>query len=190
MGVEPYLVSGSLIGVVSQRLMRRVCPDCRVPYTPNPEELGRYGLSASQELDVTFYKAKTLTSDSLAQARSQGQVCRTCRGTGYKGRVGVYEVMRVNEVLQVAINQGLPTERLKEIAVEQGMKTLLSYSLELVRQGYTTFEEVDRVTFTDSGVEAELKAKRKLGLTCNTCGAGLQPEWLDCPYCLTPRFGN
>ncbi|BAD80212.1 type IV pilus assembly protein PilB [Synechococcus elongatus PCC 6301] len=190
MGVEPYLVSGSLIGVVSQRLMRRVCPDCRVPYTPNPEELGRYGLSASQELDVTFYKAKTLTSDSLAQARSQGQVCRTCRGTGYKGRVGVYEVMRVNEVLQVAINQGLPTERLKEIAVEQGMKTLLSYSLELVRQGYTTFEEVDRVTFTDSGVEAELKAKRKLGLTCNACGAGLQPEWLDCPYCLTPRFGN
>ena len=70
------------------------------------------------------------------------------------------------------------------------MKTLLAYSLDLVRQGYTTLEEVERVTFTDSGLEAELKAKRKSGLECVTCTAELKPEWLDCPYCMTPRFSE
>ena len=92
--------------------------------------------------------------------------------------------------MQVAINEGATIDRIKEVAVEGGMKTLLAYSLELVQQGYTTLEEVERVTFTDSGLEAELKAKRKSSLTCTTCGAGLQQEWLDCPYCLTPRFSS
>ncbi|MGA1475473.1 MAG: hypothetical protein ACO4AI_09985, partial [Prochlorothrix sp.] len=64
----------------------------------------------------------------------------------------------------------------------------LAYSLDLVRQGHTTFEEVERVTYTDTGLEAEMKAKRKTSLTCKCCGAGLQPEWMDCPYCLTSRF--
>lgn len=68
------------------------------------------------------------------------------------------------------------------------MQTLLAYSLNLVRQGHTTLEEVERVTFTDTGLEAELKAKRKASLTCSRCTAELQQDWLDCPYCLTPRF--
>ena len=74
--------------------------------------------------------------------------------------------MRVTENLQTLINEEAPTERIKEVAVEEGMKTLLAYSLDLVRQGATTLEEVERVTFTDTGLEAELKAKRKSGLTC------------------------
>jgi type IV pilus assembly protein PilB len=57
-----------------------------------------------------------------------------------------------------------------------------------VQQGYTTLEEVERVTFTDSGLEAELKAKRKSSLSCRNCNAELQPDWLDCPYCMTARF--
>jgi type IV pilus assembly protein PilB len=68
------------------------------------------------------------------------------------------------------------------------MQTLLSYSLNLVRQGSTTLEEVERVTFTDTGLESELKAKRKTSLTCRVCSAELKAEWLDCPYCTTPRF--
>ena len=84
--------------------------------------------------------------------------------------------------------EGAPTERIKEAAVEEGMITLLAYSLNLVREGRTTLEEVERVTFTDSGLEAELKAKRKTALTCRNCDAGLQQEWLECPYCMTPRF--
>lgn len=187
MEIEPFMVSSSLIGVLAQRLMRRVCGECKIPYTPTPEELARYGLSASQEKTVTFYKANTIEPEVLA-ANPGMKVCPACKGLGYKGRCGVYEVMRITENLQTLINQAAPTERIKEVAIEEGMKTLLAYSLDLVRQGATTLEEVERVVYTDTGLEAELKAKRKSGLTCKCCSAELQPEWLDCPYCLTPRF--
>jgi len=188
MGVEPFMVSGALLGVLAQRLMRRVCTECRTPYQPTAAELARFGLTASSEGEVTFYKANTLQPEEITDARAKGTLCPKCNGVGYKGRVGVYEVMRNTERLQLLINEGAPTERIKEAAVEEGMKTLLSYSLNLVQDGHTTLEEVERVTFTDSGLEAELKAKRKQSLSCSTCGAGLQQEWLDCPYCMTPRF--
>lgn len=190
MGVEPFMVSGSLLGVLAQRLMRRVCTECRVAYHPTQEELARFGLAAANEQEVTFYKANTLTIEEIQQARDQGNLCTKCGGGGYKGRVGVYEVMQNSERLQQLINQGATTDRIKEAAVDEGMVTLLAYSLNLVREGYTTLEEVERVTFTDSGLEAELKAKRKSGLTCRGCRAELQPEWLDCPYCMTPRFSD
>jgi type IV pilus assembly protein PilB len=190
MGVEPFMISGSLLGVLAQRLMRRVCTECRVTYHPTQEELARFGLSAANEREVTFYKANTLTIEEIQQARKQGNLCVKCSGSGYKGRVGVYEVMQNSERLQQLINQGATTDRIKEAAVDEGMVTLLAYSLNLVREGYTTLEEVERVTFTDSGLEAELKAKRKSGLICRGCRAELQPEWLDCPYCMTPRFSD
>ncbi|NEO85767.1 MAG: type II/IV secretion system protein [Spirulina sp. SIO3F2] len=186
MGVEPFMISGALLGVLAQRLMRRVCSECRIAYEPTREELARFGISASADGEVTFYKANTLTPEQ----RSQGGVCGKCGGVGYKGRVGVYEVMKMSERLQMLINEGAPTERIKEAAVEEGMKTLLAYSLQLVHEGHTTLEEVERVTFTDSGLEAELKAKRKSGLTCRTCSAELEPDWVDCPYCMTPRFAE
>jgi type IV pilus assembly protein PilB len=188
MGIEPFMVSSSLIGVLAQRLVRRVCSECRISYTPTTEELARYGLSASSDVGVTFYKANILTLEAIAEAKTKNHLCPACNGVGYKGRCGVYEVMRVTENLQTLINEEAPTERIKEVAIEEGMKTLLSYSLDLVRQGATTLEEVERVTFTDTGLEAELKAKRKTGLTCRTCDATLKPEMLDCPYCLTSRF--
>lgn len=188
MGVEPFMVSGALLGVVAQRLMRRVCSECRIPYTPTPEELARYGMSASKEAGVTFYKANTIPLEDRGDLKEKGELCPKCSGVGYKGRCGVYELLQITENLQVLINAGAPTERIKEAAVEEGMVTLLAYSLNLVREGATTLEEVERVTYTDTGLEAELKAKRKVGLTCKTCGAGLQQEWLDCPYCMTPRF--
>jgi type IV pilus assembly protein PilB len=98
--------------------------------------------------------------------------------------------MRITDEIATLINQRAPTSLIKETAVQQGMKTLLAYSLELVRNGHTTLDEVERVTFTDAGLEAELKAKRKSSLTCRTCTAELKPEWVDCPYCMTPRFEN
>jgi type IV pilus assembly protein PilB len=190
MGIEPFMISGSLIGVLAQRLMRRVCTECRIPYHPTKEELSRFGLSASNQEEVTLYKANTLTPEEVQEAKTKGMLCSKCTGGGYKGRVGVYEVMQNSDRLQSLINQGATTDRIKEAAVEEGMTTLLAYSLNLVREGYTTLEEVERVTFTDSGLEAELKAKRKTALTCRTCDADLVPEWLDCPYCMTPRFSD
>lgn len=191
MEVESFMVSASLIGVVAQRLMRRVCNECRISYTPSSEELARFGLAASRNLEVTFYKANALQPEDIMTTKENGQtVCTKCSGIGYKGRCGVYEIMQVTERLQSLITEGAPTERIKEVAVEEGMVTLLAYSLNLVKQGQTTLEEVERVTFTDTGLEAELKAKRKTSLTCRVCGAEAQPEWLDCPYCTTPRFTN
>ncbi|HEY9727992.1 MAG TPA: GspE/PulE family protein [Chroococcales cyanobacterium] len=188
MGVEPFMVSGALLGVLAQRLMRRVCPECRIPYMPTSAELARFGLSTSREGDITIYQANTLRPEDLHEARSKGTLCKTCNGVGYKGRVGVYEVMRISDRVQALINEGAPTERIKETAVDEGMVTLLAYSLNLVQQGYTTLDEVERVTFTDSGLEAELRAKRKSSLTCRMCSADLQQEWLDCPFCMTLRF--
>lgn len=188
MGVEPFMVSGALLGVVAQRLVRRVCASCRVSYTPTSAELARFGLSSSQDVGLTLYKANSLQPEEITAARANNQLCSDCKGVGYKGRCGVYEVMRITQRLQTLIGEGAPTERIKEVAVEEGMKTLLAYSLDLVRQGYTTLEEVERVTFTDSGLEAELQAKRKTSLECRSCNAELKPEWLECPYCMTPRF--
>ncbi|AGF52584.1 general secretion pathway protein E [Synechocystis sp. PCC 6803] len=188
MGVEPFMVSGSLLGVLAQRLMRKVCTECRIAYHPSKEELSRFGLSASGDEVVTFYKANSLSPDEIHLARQKGNLCQKCSGSGYKGRVGVYEVMRNSERIAELINQGATTDRIKDCAVEEGMITLLAYSLNLVQEGYTTLEEVERVTFTDTGLESEMRAKRKSALTCRTCAAELQQEWLDCPYCMTSRF--
>ncbi|AIE73783.1 MULTISPECIES: GspE/PulE family protein [unclassified Synechocystis] len=188
MGVEPFMVSGSLLGVLAQRLMRKVCTECRIAYHPSKEELSRFGLSSSADDVVTFYKANTLSPDEIHLARQKGNLCQKCSGTGYKGRVGVYEVMRNSERIAELINQGATTDRIKDCAVEEGMITLLAYSLNLVQEGYTTLEEVERVTFTDTGLESEMRAKRKSALSCRVCSAELQQEWLDCPYCMTPRF--
>jgi len=180
MGVEPFMVSASLMGIVSQRLVRRVCPNCRQPYHPSEQELGRFGLFASNEQSITFFKARRHQGDGDA-------VCPSCQGLGYRGRVGVYEVLRINETLATAIAQQASTDRLRKLAIEAGMKTLLGYGLDLVRQGHTTLEEIERMILTDSSLESERRAKALHTITCGGCGAGMRDEWLECPYCLTPR---
>ena len=179
MGVEPFMVSASLIGIVSQRLLRRVCPRCREPYRPDEQELGRFGLMASRETQVTFFKS---------HHHGPGEpVCSQCKGSGYKGRVGVYEVLRIQDDMATAISKGASTDVIRQLALESGMVSLLGYSLELVRKGETTLEEVGRMVLTDSGLESERRARALSTMTCEGCGAGLQEGWLECPYCLTPR---
>ena len=130
--------------------------------------------------------AQVATLDEIKDGSSN--VCTTCKGVGYRGRCGVYEIMQITENVQTLITEGAPTERIKEVAVDEGMQTLLAYSLNLVKRGETTLDEVERVTFTDSGLESELKAKRKNSLTCRVCQAELKQEWLECPFCLSARF--
>jgi len=180
MGVEPFMVSASLLGIISQRLVRRVCVDCRISYNPSQEELGRFGLLSSLENNVRFFKANT-------QQKNQAGCCKTCNGSGYKGRVGVYEILRINDLLAAAIAKRETTDVIRRMALENGMKTLLGYGLQLVREGLTTLAEVERMLLTDSGLESERRSRSLSTLTCRTCGAGLQDEWLECPYCLTNR---
>ena len=179
MGVETFMVSAALIGIVSQRLMRRVCSTCREAYRPDEWELGRFGLMAGAESDVTFFRAH--------RHDGTGKPCPKCNGSGYKGRVGVYEVLRMNEELATAVSSGASTDVIRQLALESGMVTLLGYSLDLVRQGHTTLEEVGRMILTDSGLESERRARALSTMTCKGCGAGLQESWLECPYCLTKR---
>ena len=179
MGVEPFMVSAALIGIVSQRLMRRVCTTCREAYRPDERELGRFGLMAGAESDVTFFRAH--------RHDGTGKPCPKCNGSGYKGRVGVYEVLRMNEELATAVSSGASTDVIRQLALESGMVTLLGYSLDLVRQGHTTLEEVGRMILTDSGLESERRARALSTMTCKGCGAGLKESWLECPYCLTKR---
>jgi type IV pilus assembly protein PilB len=180
MGMEPFLVSASLLGVVSQRLVRRLCPSCRLPYHPEAEELARFGLMATDESGITFYRP---SSDSPGRDDS----CPTCQGRGYAGRVGVYEILVTSEALASAVAQRASTQELRRLALEAGMKTLLGYGLDLVREGLTSLEEVERMLLTDTTLESERRARALSTLTCRGCGAGLQDEWLECPYCLMVR---
>lgn len=179
MGIEPFLVAASLLGVVSQRLLRRVCPACAVPYRPQPEQLARVGLLASEDTELCFYRACVGTPGA--------PVCSRCGGSGYQGRVGVYEVLPVGEEVAAAVARGVTTDHLRRISVAAGMTTLLGYGLELVLQGVTTLEEVERVLLTDAGLATERRAKALNTLNCPRCGAGLRDQWLECPYCLEPR---
>ncbi len=180
MGVEPFLVSASLLGVVSQRLVRRLCPDCRVAHHPSTEELARFGLVASNESLITFYRG------CIVPPGSEG-TCPSCQGRGYAGRVGVYEVLTMTETLSSSVAKRASTHELRRLALDSGMKTLLGYGLDLVRQGLTSLDEVERMLLTDSGLESERRARALSTLTCKGCGAGLQDEWLECPYCLRVR---
>ncbi len=180
MGVEPFLVSASLLGVISQRLLRRLCNYCRMAYHPDNEELARFGLVATDENSISFFKAITSHNNDEPE-------CTHCQGRGYAGRVGVYEILRMNEALSSAVAKRGNTEDLRRLALEGGMKTLLGYGLDLVRQGLTTLDEVERMLLTDTGLESERRARALTTLTCKGCGAGLQDEWLECPYCLRVR---
>ena len=117
MGVEPFMVSASLIGIISQRLLRRVCDRCKEAYRPDERELGRFGLMASRETNVTFFKAH--------HHQQQETACPNCKGSGYRGRVGVYEVLRVHDDMATAISRGASTDVIRQMALESGMVTLL-----------------------------------------------------------------
>ena len=180
MGVEPFMVSASLLGIISQRLVRRVCINCRISYRPSQEELSRFGLVVSQEANVTFYRAK-VTGNAVEDC------CPACNGTGYKGRVGVYEILRMTDPIAAAVAKRQTTDVIRRMALENDMKTLLGYGLQLVREGHTTLAEVERMLLTDSSLESERRSRSLSTLTCSNCGAGLREDWLECPYCLTSR---
>lgn len=131
MGIEPYLLSSTIIGVLAQRLVRRICPDCKMAYHPTEQELLMVGLTSQELNNRVMYK---------------GKGCPSCFGTGYKGRHGLYELMTLNNALKKQIVKSPDSVELRRIALEGGMTSLLHNGVELVLQGITTCSEVLRST--------------------------------------------
>ncbi|MEK6278749.1 MAG: type IV-A pilus assembly ATPase PilB [Acidobacteriota bacterium] len=131
MGIEPFLVATSVNLIQAQRLIRRVCKDCRREHQTPPEALMEVGFSADE--------AKTLKT-------FKGKGCSTCNNTGYKGRIGLYEVMEVNDEIRELILIGASALELRKKAIEDGMITLRESGLYKIRAGLTTLEEVVRET--------------------------------------------
>jgi type II secretion system protein E len=133
MGIEAYLVASSLIGVIAQRLVRTLCPGCKTPFTPSPEDLREIGLTSEQAGAVTLYRA--------------GQ-CDLCLG-GYLGRTGAFELLPVDDEVRRQVIDKTPSGVVKQRAVDKGMRTLLADGRQKVLEGRTTIEELVRVCQRD-----------------------------------------
>ncbi len=131
MGIEPYLLTSSVIGVLAQRLVRRICSCCKESYIPSEREIYDLRLTKEEVGDLPFYK---------------GKGCEQCYGSGYKGRHGIYELMTLNNALKEQLLKSADAHRLQELALAQGMSSLRREGSMLVLEGVTSSEEVLRVT--------------------------------------------
>jgi type IV pilus assembly protein PilB len=131
MGVEPFLISAALEGVLGQRLIRKICQNCRTPYEPSETVLGQLGISPHEIGDKNFYF---------------GRGCEVCNFTGYKGRKGIYELLHISDPIREMINERAPGVVLKQKAIELGMTTLREDGLRSIYEGETTIEEVLKYT--------------------------------------------
>ncbi|MCH5254784.1 MAG: Flp pilus assembly complex ATPase component TadA [Lachnospiraceae bacterium] len=130
MGIEPYLIADATVGIIAQRLVRRLCPACKTPKKANAEELEL--LVQPPGTDLTVYEPCG---------------CAQCDGTGFKGRIGVYEIMEVTQPLKTIISKGSDAEVIKEKALEEGMNTLRMSATEYVLEGITSVNEMIKVSF-------------------------------------------
>jgi len=131
MGIEPFNVASAVNLIVAQRLVRRVCSDCKQEHTYTPEEIHAFGIAPAEAAKLTLYK---------------GAGCDTCSGSGYKGRQGLYEVMAMTSAVRRMVLKGGSTEELREQAVKDGMLTLRMDGMLKVKRGITTLEEVVKET--------------------------------------------
>ena len=182
-GVEPFVIASATIGVVAQRLVRRLCEHCRRQYTPTSETLRALNISEADAANIPFY-------------RPVG--CDACHQTGYKGRIGIYEVMKITDRLRRMIAQRASEDAIREAAQSTGMLTLGDDALAKVKAGVTTAEELLRVVTEvremrsvcpgcNGPVALDFVAcpacGRRLSGACPGCGRGLQSGWTFCPYC-------
>jgi uncharacterized OB-fold protein len=183
LGTEPYVIAGALIGVVAQRLVRRLCVNCRRQYTPPAETLRLLNISDGDAAAIPFYKAMG---------------CDQCNHTGYRGRIGIYEVMKVHDKLRRLISSRASEDQVRDAAIASGMISLGEDGLAKVKSGVTTAEELLRVVTevremrtlcsgcgTVVGIDfmACPQCGKRLNGGCPHCNRSLQPGWNFCPYC-------
>jgi len=133
MGIEPFLVSSTIIGVLAQRLVRRICPDCRKSYQPHPEQLRELGIK-----EVSFRK--------LGRSFFRGEGCSKCRNTGYHGRIGIHELLKMSDGIKNTILENSDAETIKKHALKEKMITLRRDGVNKIIHGLTTAEEILTIT--------------------------------------------
>ena len=133
MGIEPFLVSSSIIGVLAQRLVRRICPDCRKSYQPHPEQLRELGIK-----EVSFRK--------LDRRFFRGDGCDNCRQTGYRGRIGIHELLVMSEGVKNTILESSDSDTIKKQGLKEKMITLRRDGVNKILHGFTTAEEILSIT--------------------------------------------
>jgi len=186
MGIKPYILASALEGIIAQRLVRRICENCREETVPDPEQ------SALLRVPEDFFNGTTF----------RGAGCVRCNNTGYKGRLGIYEIFLMSDEYRQLIGTSYKESEIQTIARVNGMRSLLEDGLEKVRQGLTTMEEILRVVGPAVRMERQCDHCGKLmesrHLFCPHCGAfrqncckschqSLEDEWLICPACGTAR---
>jgi type IV pilus assembly protein PilB len=186
LGIPPYLIASSLNGILAQRLVRKICSQCKEAYPPTTDELKRLGILASEN-----------------QKLYRGVGCKTCNGSGYAGRVGIFEVLMANNKLRDMIATDAQEQDLTKAVVGAGMTLMQMDGLKKVAAGITTFEELNRVVYLakeDKGLadvcpsclqpitdnsEKCPHCERLIKKICLSCGKARQPEWVICPFCAT-----
>jgi type IV pilus assembly protein PilB len=134
LGLEPFLVTATLEGVIAQRLVRKICNNCRTEYTPAEEQIMELGLRPEDVAGQRFF---------------YGKGCETCNNTGYKGRMGLFEIMTLDDEMRDMIIHHASTQVLRSEAKKRGMRTLRESGLLAIYDGITTIEEVVRETIVD-----------------------------------------
>ncbi len=129
MGLEPYMVSSALVGVISQRLVRRICTSCRKAYEPDQDEIDTLKLQPGQKL----YK---------------GEGCSDCNGSGYKGRIAIHEIVLMTKAMKTLLEKRASEEEMRKLAISEGTQMLAQSAASLVLEGITTVEEMNRVAYS------------------------------------------
>ena len=135
MGIPPFLITATLEGILAQRLVRKICVDCREETMPSMEQLADLELTPDDVVGKKFFR---------------GRGCATCNNTGFKGRTGLYELMPVNDIIRELINKASSTEGLRDAALQAGMRSLRYTAMDKVYAGVTTIEEAIRETTLDA----------------------------------------
>jgi type IV pilus assembly protein PilB len=185
LGLEPYMVASSLIGVVSIRLVRVICARCKAEYDVDPSTLSRLGGAVPQDGHVKLFR---------------GAGCPTCRQSGFTGRTGIFEVLEVDDTMRSRMVRGVAEAEVRNLAVQGGMRPIGEDGLDKARRGITTLDEVMRVVYLpeqgvklcgscNTVVSQEFEycptCGHFVGEHCSSCHRRLEAPWAFCPKCGT-----
>ena len=161
MGIEPFLIASSIIGILAQRLIRRVCQSCSKNFTPSVELLNQMNIS-----DIIGNPEKLIFKQAVG--------CSLCNYTGYKGRIGIFELLTINDAIRDYIIQKQSSHVIRSIAIKNGMKPLNYQAVDFLKQGVTTLEEAYPIL---------ISAEEAFSLPCPQCGQVISRDFAKCPYC-------